>query len=265
MGMGAGAGVGMSAEDGGAMVAGKTYAFHLSFTNPLYDPIQIRLKKAQTMLVLPAEGEAASAGGARRAPFVVTLPTAAFAVAAFAEAWEYEDEEEEEEDEDMFGIDEDEMDVDEFDVGGRGRGGRSMRGGSAAGRNKTVGVLERRANVTVIGGEVMLTKEAKGRVKVRSACLIVLNFWLILCLFGQFNMLVSYTYRSDDAEPSEENELGAGTAATSASRTQPTQAQAQSQASNKPPEMKNFSFYTVVDLGEIVPRAEVESGVMDTF
>lgn len=54
-------------------------------------------------------------------------------------------------------------------------------------------------------------------------------------------MLVSYTYRSDDPEPSEENEMGT-----------PSRVQ----ASSKPPEMKNFSFYTVVDLGVIVPRDE---------
>ena len=77
-------------------------------------------------------------------------------------------------------------------------------------------------------------------------------------------MLVSYTYRSDEEQPAEETELGA-TAPASASR-----AQGQGQAPSKQPEMKNFSFYTVVDLGVIVPRGErdVESpslGAMETF
>ena len=58
---------------------------------------------------------------------------------------------------------------------------------------------------------------------------------------GQFNMLVSYTYRSDDPEPSEEP--GVGTPS-------------RSHATNKAPEMKNFSFYTVVDLGTIMYREE---------
>ena len=57
---------------------------------------------------------------------------------------------------------------------------------------------------------------------------------------GQFNMLVSYTYRSDDPEPGDE--VG-GTP----SRTHGT---------SKGPEMKNFSFYTVVDLGTIMYREE---------
>ena len=81
----------------------------------------------------------------RRPPFAVTLPSAAFPIAAFAEAWEYDD------DEDMFGVD------DDFDSGNRD---------PRSGKSRTVGVLERRANVTVIGGEVMISKEARGDVKV---------------------------------------------------------------------------------------------------
>lgn len=49
----------------------------------------------------------------------------------------------------------------------------------------------------------------------------------------QFNMMVSYTYRSDDPLPSED---GAGTPSRTA----------------KAPEVKTFSFYTVVDLGPSV-------------
>ena len=67
---------------------------------------------------------------------------------------------------------------------------------------------------------------------------------MLLCS-AQFNMLVSYTYRSDDAEAAEEDEMGAGA----------VRAQGQA-AMSRGPEMKNFSFYTVVDLGVIVPRDE---------
>lgn len=51
-------------------------------------------------------------------------------------------------------------------------------------------------------------------------------------------MLVSYTYRSDDPVPSEDNESG------SHSKT----------ATAKVPAIKTFAFYTVVDLGSIIPR-----------
>lgn len=132
----------------GALIAGKTYSFHLAFTNPLYDPIQVRLKKAQVMSTLGTDSDVERT---RRPAFQVNLPSAAVPIAAFAEAWEYEDD-----DEDMFGLDDDEMDAD-----GLGRHQRDGRG-----KVRTVGVLEKRANVTVVGGEVILTKEARGSVKV---------------------------------------------------------------------------------------------------
>lgn len=49
-------------------------------------------------------------------------------------------------------------------------------------------------------------------------------------------MLVTYTYRSDDPTPSEGD--------------------ADTPKSSKPPEVKTFAFYTVVDLGPIIPREE---------
>ncbi|KAI0069722.1 hypothetical protein K474DRAFT_1609993 [Panus rudis PR-1116 ss-1] len=179
----------------GGMIAGKTYPFHLSFTNPLYDPIQVRLHVLRSAAPAPV-GE----GGKARAPFAVTLPSSAFPIAAFAEAWEYED------DEDMFG---DDGDLD--GARGKDRDGR--------GRTRTVGVLERRANVTIVGGEVVLGKEARGNVK--------------------FNMLVTYTYRSDDPEPDNDDVTASP-----------------SKSHNKQPEMKTFSFYTLVELGNVVRRDE---------
>ncbi|KAI0344415.1 hypothetical protein BDW22DRAFT_1326981 [Trametopsis cervina] len=190
-----------------SMQAGKTYPFQLSFTNPLYDPIQVRLhvqRSAPAVTDSISAEDSAAAEKARRPPFAVALPSAAFPIAAFAEAWEYED------DEEMFGVEEEDLD-------GARAGGRDQ-----TRRSKTIGILERRANVTVVGGEVVISKEARGNVK--------------------FNMLVSYTYRSDDPEPSEEP----GT---------PSRTHSQ----NRQPEMKTFSFYTVIDLGAILPREETKA------
>ena len=103
--------------------------------------------------------EGGSLEKARRPPFAISLPTSSFPVAAFAEAWEYED------DEDMFGVDGDET---------AGRGGKES---DAKSRNRTVGVLERRANVTLVGGEVVIGKEARGTVKV---------VFLIWCVFDRY-------------------------------------------------------------------------------
>ncbi|KAJ7451628.1 dynactin p62 family-domain-containing protein [Mycena latifolia] len=195
------------------MHAGKTYPFHLVLTNPLYDPIQVRLT-VQRVHASATTGASSSSGRAspekaRRPPFAVSLPSGSFPIAAFAEAWEYEDDE----DDDMFGLDDD----DEFGIAGRAAG----REKDSRGKLKMVGVLEKKANVTVVGGEVVIGKEARGNVK--------------------FNMLVSYTYRSDDPTPSESNE-GESTASKA--------------AASKPPEIKTFAFYTVVDLGPIIPREE---------
>ncbi|KAI0040046.1 hypothetical protein FA95DRAFT_929315 [Auriscalpium vulgare] len=187
--------------------AGSTYPFQIALTNPLYDPIQVRLSVQRQIppAVSAAAAAAATEGGAteksRRPPFAVSLPSSAFPIAAFAEAWEYED------DEDMFGVDGDEF-------GLESRDGRETQGKA---KSKTVGVLEKRANVTIVGGEVVIGKDARGEVK--------------------FNMLVSYTYRSDDALPEDEVR---GTP----SRT------------SKAPEMKTFSFSTAVNLGPVVPREE---------
>ncbi|KAH7914243.1 dynactin p62 family-domain-containing protein [Hygrophoropsis aurantiaca] len=184
------------------IMAGKSYPFHLALTNPLYDPIQVRLSVQRMHVTAATDGTAPDK--ARRTPFAVSLPTSPFPVAAFAEAWEYDD------DEDMFGLEDDELGLEPVGKTSRDRDGR--------GKIKTVGVLERRANVTIVGGEVVIGKEARGHVK--------------------FNMLVSYTYRSDDPLPSED---GAGTP---------------SRVIAKAPEVKTFTFYTVVDLGPITPREE---------
>ncbi|KAK2459698.1 hypothetical protein APHAL10511_008343 [Amanita phalloides] len=174
---------------------GETYPFHLALTNPLYDPIQVRLATPRM--------HTATQDKTRRPPFAVSLPTSTFTVAAFAEAWEYD------EDEEMYWTDED-----EFGGGGKIR----EKEGKSKTKAKAVGVLEKRANTTIVGGEVIIGKEARGRLK--------------------FIMLVQYTYRSDDPAPSESNEGG----------------EMDNKGTNKPPETKTFEFYTVVDLGDIIEQ-----------
>ncbi|KAG6835770.1 hypothetical protein H0H93_014848 [Arthromyces matolae] len=132
------------------MQAGKTYPFHLALTNPLYDPIQVRLSVQRMHIAIAAgsSGDGGTTEKARRPPFAVSLPTSAFPIAPFAEAWEYED------DEEMYGVDDDD-DLAAF---------RSNREKDRS-KVKAVGVLEKRANITVVGGEVVIGKEARGSVK----------------------------------------------------------------------------------------------------
>jgi len=129
------------------LLAGETYPFHLSLTNPLYDPIQVKLSVQRMHVAAPSAADPSAAEKARRPPFVVSLSTTPFSVAAFAEAWEYDD-------------DDDILDDDELEARLSGREKEPKP------KTKTVGVLEKRANVTVVGGEVMLRKEARGNVKV---------------------------------------------------------------------------------------------------
>jgi len=182
--------------------AGKTYPFQLAFTNPLYDPITVKVSVQRT----------ASTSG-RRPLFAVSLPSTPFTIAAYAEAWEYED------DEEMFNDDTD--DIDEL-LEMRGLSGVE-REGRGKSKNKPVGVLEKKANMTVVGGELVVGKDGKGDVK--------------------FNMMVSYTYRSDDPAPSEGGSELAGNVTKAIKNV-------------SAPEMKTFSFYTVVDLGVIIAKEE---------
>ncbi|KAG9037030.1 hypothetical protein FRB95_007325 [Tulasnella sp. JGI-2019a] len=159
------------------MVQGKTYPFHLTFTNPLYEPIQVRITVQR-----PPPPLASSTIPPTRPPFGVTLPSASFPISAFAEAWEYED------DDEMF----DEDDLEEMLSPGGGDAGRktgtgSSRMGTRPGK-ANVGVLERKANTTKIGGEVSISREGSGEVK--------------------FNLQVSYTYRADDTGVTEELSSG---------------------------------------------------------
>jgi dynactin-4 len=96
------------------MHAGKTYLFQLALSNPLYDPIQVRLSVQRVHVSSTTKDGTPGGEKSRRPPFAVSLPTSSFSVAAFAEAWEYED------DEDMFGVDDDDEVV--------GRGGRDKDG-----------------------------------------------------------------------------------------------------------------------------------------
>ncbi|KZT39484.1 hypothetical protein SISSUDRAFT_1061085 [Sistotremastrum suecicum HHB10207 ss-3] len=193
-----------------SMHAGRTYPFQLAFTNPLYDPIHVKLSVQRQSLPSTSSSGTTDSGSTKKVPpnFAINLPTSSFPISAYAEAWEYEDEDEEE----ML------LDDEALAIGGSGisssnnTGGRKSKGGSSS---ANIGVIERKANVTVVGGEVVVGKEGRGDVK--------------------FNMMVSYTYRSD--EPS-----------------QTTGSKGEGKTKTTTSEMKTFSFWVVVHLGSIIVR-----------
>ncbi|KAG8935748.1 hypothetical protein FRC02_006557 [Tulasnella sp. 418] len=192
---------------------GKTYPFQITFTNPLYDPIQVRLTVHRSPP--PPSAISTSASPTKvRAPFAITLPSTSIPISAFAEAWEYEDDD----DDEMF----DEDDLEEMLSGGAS-GASKPSGKKAKALKGNVGVLERKANVTKVGGEVLISREGTGDVK--------------------FNLQVSYTYRADDPAT---HETG-------------TKSKSDSASTGGTGEMKTFSFYTVVNLGPITPKEAAQS------
>lgn len=132
-----------------AFHAGRTYPFRLAFTNPMYEPTTVTLAVQRAPMLRG------------RPPFAVSLPSPAFPVSAYAEAWEYEDE-----DEEMGGIADEDIDALLAGVGSPA-GYSQTRETAKPKKPKTVGVLERKANTTVVGGELVIGKEGRGPVKAR--------------------------------------------------------------------------------------------------
>jgi dynactin-4 len=101
-------------------------------------------------------------GRPKRPPFAISLPTSTFNIAPFAEAWEYDEEELDPEDE----PDDDYIEDMLAGRAGTDRASPSRTGDSVTGRGAAVGVLERKANITKIGGEVIVGRDGSGRAKV---------------------------------------------------------------------------------------------------
>ncbi|GAA5857502.1 hypothetical protein JCM8547_009305 [Rhodosporidiobolus lusitaniae] len=161
---------------------GRTYTFELSFTNPLYDPIHVRLAVARPGALpsssssQPALGEDGQPLPPPPPPFAVNLPSSTFPISAYAEDWEYEDDEE-------AILREEEGEGDE----GAGEGGspkKKRRGGP--------GIVERRMNRTTVAMDVAISRDAIGPLRA--------------------NMLVTYVYQVDDggAPPSPTKSLQKG-------------------------------------------------------
>ncbi|KAF8324319.1 dynactin p62 family-domain-containing protein [Cantharellus anzutake] len=176
---------------------GKSYAFQLSLTNPLYEPVQARV----TVQKPPSKQ------GNKRAPFTISLPSNPFPIGAFAEAWEYDDEGED--------VEMNEDDIEDL-LAGRESSPAPGRDDTKRETNKessNVGFLERRANITKIGGEVIVGNESSNPL--------------------QFNLLISYTYRAEEQSSSVEVST----------------ADAPSRSTGG--ETKTFSFYITVNLGPV--------------
>lgn len=160
----AGRGTGVPGDDE-PLRPGRTYTFELSFVNPLYEPIHVRLAVARpaapkATAAPPAEGVQGTAA-APGPPFAVNLPSPTFPIAAYAEDWEYEDQD-------------DQDDLAEEDEAGAGAEGDASGRASPTKRKRRggPGIVERRTNRTTVVMEVAIGRDASGPQWVRR--------WLLL-------------------------------------------------------------------------------------
>lgn len=196
---------------------GRSYTYEMSFTNPLYEPIHVRLAIARPP---PSTLDDTCPSNA----YQITLPAPSFPISAFAEVWEYEDDEEE-----------DLMKEDTASGSGDREGGGGFE--SRARKMKGPGVIERKANRTTVLLELSVGRDAVGPIRVsdfyQRASLALISNCPPLLLVLQTNMLVTYTYSADE-NPAEKGPAG----------------------KQRDSEIKSFSFWTLLALGSVQARTE---------
>ncbi|WVR03969.1 hypothetical protein IAU60_000968 [Kwoniella sp. DSM 27419] len=153
--------------------SGETYTFQLALTNPLFDPIQIRL------------GHPHVPGSAPPAKCRVFIPTAHFTINALKDAWAYDEEE------------------DEYDGhAGASEAGHSEEGTAVtstdAGASSTLG---RKSRLSVLAGGSKKSRES-GVDKRGNTSRVVLEVEVLPGATGriEFDLEIRYTYRADDLE-----------------------------------------------------------------
>jgi dynactin-4 len=134
------------------LTQGRSSSFTITITNPLYDSIQVRFQPYNP----------ATYPNINRPSFHITLPQGFLSVAAFAEAWEYDEDDEEDMEQDQMVLDALEEGAGLADAVKVGTDGRA----ASRGKSGTIGVLEKRANMIRIGGEVAVSRDGSGEVKV---------------------------------------------------------------------------------------------------
>ncbi|SCV67629.1 BQ2448_5240 [Microbotryum intermedium] len=231
---------GMMEMDEEPLRPGRTYTFELSFTNPLYEPIQVRLAVARPTASAKTVGSArrdavvGSDPGASTTtttttttapapPYAVSLPSGYFPISAYAEEWEFEDDDQR--------MDSDDQDSEESGAGA----GVGVEGGDAPkskmARNAAMGIVERKMNRTTVAMEVAVGRDTVGPIRA--------------------NMLVTYVYHngeSTSAPPGSPLQSpvkgGSGTGGGTKSASS---------------DVKTFTFWTLFNLGTVTPRTTAGS------
>ncbi|WVF67076.1 hypothetical protein IAT40_001821 [Kwoniella sp. CBS 6097] len=150
--------------------AGEVYTFHMALTNPLFDPIQIRLTQPHQPRTAPAPS------------CTLFIPTPHFTINALKDAWAYD---EDDEDEDM--------------VSGLGSG-------SGSGTGTNTGTLGRKSRLSILaGGSSSNSKKGResGVEKKGNMSKVAIELEVAPHLTKgdriEFDLEIRYTYRADDA------------------------------------------------------------------
>ncbi|WWC87726.1 uncharacterized protein L201_002618 [Kwoniella dendrophila CBS 6074] len=200
--------------------AGETYSFQIALTNPLYDPIQIRL-------TLPHQPKKAP-----KTDFSVIIPTPHFTINALKDAWAYEEDDE----------------SDDYLMGGSGIGGLeagfSEEGTTTTGTGTNTGTLSRKSKLTILSSnnnkrskENLNGIEKKGNITKVGLDIQILPE-IVRKSKVEFDLEIRYTYKADD--------LGTPTNDKDENKSKDKDNSTQNKE-----EYKNFTFWTRVNLGHV--------------
>ncbi|KAK6907167.1 hypothetical protein I203_101157 [Kwoniella mangroviensis CBS 8507] len=196
--------------------SGETYSFQLALTNPLYDPIQIRLTRPNST---------SSTSSQERCN--VIIPTPHFTINALKDAWAYDEEYEDDGNNDFFmggseaGFSEEGTTTTTTTGGAGGTIGKKSRlsilgGGSSTkkvrGRDRENGV-EKKSNTSKVNLDIEISPNARKGDAIK------------------FDLEIRYTYRSDETVT-------------------PTDTEGKAKGGKKE-EYKDFTFWIRVDLGRV--------------
>ncbi|KAA1124420.1 hypothetical protein PGTUg99_032089 [Puccinia graminis f. sp. tritici] len=207
----------------------RKYQFEMTFVNPLYEPINVRLS-----IHPPTPVRSSLENEPEQPPYNVHLLASEFTIAAFAEVWEYDDEDEAE-----GAANEENMEQKEADDSGTLKRNRLSTFGltdSVRRRALQTNVVTKKANRTTILVEAKTSKQFVGTL--------------------QADMLVTFTYQSDDLNDELEEsptrptpasqKRGGGTA-------QEEGDEGGDEADSGAENQKMFTFWTKLTFGEVVP------------
>lgn len=208
----------------------RKYQFELTFVNPLYEPINVRLS------IAPPRPIPTPDGSATQAPFAVHILAPEFTIAAFAEVWEYDADEENEGANNDHDVGYDVGEGDENSTTKRSR--LSTFGITDSIRRRTLQsnpVVTRRANRTTVLVETKTSKDFVGTL--------------------QADMLVTFTYRSDDFEEDLDDSLHAHHA-----RKKKNSTPIGGEDEDEDDHQKSFTFWTKLTFGEVSPVPVLPTG-----